>query len=161
MKPVLVLLAGAYAGAALGTWWLSWLLPPYLLPDVPFLAIVYAGLFLPEAPGLLVALAASLLREVVTSAPPWSFFLASLALYFLAREVGRRLFVRMEPFIVATVGGLLLIESVSVALLLTLSGSRPLSPIGAAEEAVRIAWTALLAVPLYMDLSGRWRRVRE
>lgn len=161
MKPVLALLAASYAGAAIGTWWLSGFLPPFLIPDVPFLAIVYAGLFMPGAAGFLVALAAAFLREIVSSGPPWSFFLASLALFFLAREVGLRLFVRMESFIVATVGGLLLLESVSVSGLLLLSGSRPFSLLWAAEEAVRIAWTSLLAVPLYMDLSDRRQRVRE
>lgn len=161
MKPVLVLLVASYAGASVTTWWLSGFVPAYFLPDVPFLAVVYAGLFLPDAAGFAVALAAAFAREIVSSAPPWSLFFGSLALFFVAREIGLRLFVRTESFVVATVGGLLLVESASVAALLALSGNRAFSLLWAGQEAVRIAWTSLVAVPLFMNLSMRWRRVRE
>jgi hypothetical protein len=56
---------------------------------------------------------------------------------------------------------LLAAESFSVVLLLSLSGARPFSLLWGAQEAVRIAWTSLIAVPLFLDLSVRWRRVRE
>jgi len=56
---------------------------------------------------------------------------------------------------------LLAAESFSVVLLLSLSGARPFSFLWGAQEAIRIAWTSLIAVPFFLDLSVRWRRVRE
>ncbi|HZW36998.1 MAG: hypothetical protein ACM319_07445 [Deltaproteobacteria bacterium] len=161
MRQFLVLLAASYAGVAASVWWLSGYVPWFLLPDVPFLAIVYAGLFLGGPAGLLAAIPSAVFREVTVSAPPWTFFLSSMALYFVSREIALRLFVRAEYYILTVVVGLLLAESLSVVLLMLLSGSRPFSLLWGAEEAVRIAWTGLLAVPLYMDLSSRWLRVKE
>ena len=161
MRPLLVLLALSFAGSAMNVWLLSGFLPWFLLPDFSFLAIVYAGLFLPGPLGLLVALPPALFREVTISGPPGSFFLASIAVYFAASEIGRRIFVRAEIFILLIVGGLLAAESLSVVLLLVLEGGNPFSFLWGAEEAVRIAWTSLLAVFLFMDLSGRWQRIRE
>ena len=161
MRQFLVLLAVSYAGAAAGVWWLSGFVPWFLLPDFPFLAIVFAGLFIGGPAGFLAAIPPALFREVTVSAPPWTFFLSSMALYFVSREIGLRLFVRAEYFILSVVVSLLLTESLSVVVLMLLAGSRPFSFLWGAEEAVRIAWTGLLAVPLYMDLSGRWRRVQE
>ncbi len=161
MKTFLVLLAASYAGSAVSTLWLSGFVPWFLLPDFSFLAIVYAGLFLPGPAGFLAAVLPALFREVTLSAPPWSFFLASMALYFAARDIGRRLFIRAESFILVTVVGLLLVETLSIVVLVAASGSRPFTLLWGAEEAVHVAWTGLLAVPLFMDLSGRWRRVRE
>lgn len=161
LKLVLALLLGSYAGTALNVWWLSGFIPWFLLPDFSFMAIVFSGLFLGGAAGFLAALAPALFREMTISAPPWTMFFGSMALYFLAREVGLRLFVRAESFVLAVVAGLLLLESVSIVVLLLMSGSRPFSFLWGAEEAVRIAWTSLLAVPIFMDLSARWRRVRE
>lgn len=162
MTQALVLLAAAYAGAALDTWWLSGFFPRFLLPDVPFLAIVYAALLLPGPPGFAVALGAAFIRELVVSAPPWSFFLASLGIYFAAREAGRRLFVRIEPFAAVAVAAFMLLESLSVSGILLLSKGRFFSLMWGAEEAVRIAWNAVLAVPLLMtDLPGGRREVTE
>lgn len=161
MREALVLLAASYAGAAACVWWFSGFLPRFLLPDMPFLAIVFAGLFIPGPLGFLAAIPPALFREITVSSPPWTFFLSSMALYFASREIGLRLFLRAEYFILMVVAGLLLAESASVAALMMLGGSRPFSFTWAAQEAVRIAWTGLLAVPLYMDLSGRWRRVKE
>ena len=161
MRPLLVLLALSFAGSAMNVWLLSGFLPWFLLPDFSFLAIVYSGLFLPGPLGLLAALPPALFREVTISGPPGSFFLASIAVYFAASEIGRRIFIRAEIFILLIVGGLLAAESLTVVLLLVLEGGNPFSFLWGAEEAVRIAWTSLLAVFLFMDLSGRWQRIRE
>jgi hypothetical protein len=161
VRPLLVLLALSFAGSAMNVWLLSGFLPWFLLPDFSFLAIVYSGLFLPGPLGLLAALPPALFREVTISGPPGSFFLASVAVYFAASEIGRRIFVRAEIFILLIVGGLLAAESLSVVLLLVLEGGNPFSFLWGAEEAVRIAWTSLLAVFLFMDLSGRWQRIQE
>lgn len=156
-----MLLAASYAGVAASVWWLSGYVPWFLLPDVPFLAIVYAGLFLGGPAGFLAAIPPAVFREVTVSAPSWTFFLSSMALFFVSREIALRLFVRAEYYILTVVVGLLLTESLSIVILMLLSGSRPFSLLWGAEEAVRIAWTGLLAVPLYMDLSSRWLRVKE
>lgn len=161
MRQFLGLFAIAYAGSALSVWCLSGIIPWFLLPDFPFLAIVYAGLFLPGPLGFLAVIPPALLREVTTSGPPWAFFLASLALYFFTREIGFRLFLRAEPFILATVVGLLVAESLSVVLLLLAGGTLPFTPLWIAEEAVRVAWTGLIAVPMFMYLSLHWRQVEE
>ena len=161
MKQVLVLIAASFVGTALNVWWLSGFLPGFLLPDFAFLAVVYAGLFVDGPLGFLAALAAALFREATVPAPPWTFFLSSLSLYFLAREVGLRLFVRAESFVLATTLSLLVLESATMAALSLLAGSNPFSLVWCAEEAVRVAWTSLAAVPLFMDLSGRWREVAE
>lgn len=161
MRYFLALLALSYLGAALCVWWLSGFIPWFLLPDVPFLAIVFAGLFVPGMPGFLSALLPAVFREVTTSAPPWSMFLGSLALYFVSREVGRRFFLRGEVQLLTAVASLLLAESFTIVVLLSLAGARPFSFLWGAQEAVRIAWTSLVAIPVYMDLSSRWRRVRE
>jgi hypothetical protein len=155
------LTAASYSGAALSVWLLSGFIPWFLLPDVPFMAIVYSGLFMPGPAGFLTALPCALFRELSASAPPWSFFLASMALYFASREIGLRLFIHTEPFVLATVSGLLAAESLSLLALTALDGGRPLSLLWGAEEAVRIAWTSLLAVPVFMDMPMRWQRVRE
>lgn len=161
MRQFLVLLVLSYTGAAAGAWWLSGFVPWFLLPDLPFLAIVFAGIFISGPAGFLAAIPPALFREITVSAPSWTFFLSSMALYFVSREIGLRLFVRAEYFILAVVASLLLTESLSIVALMLVAGSRPFSFLWGAEEAVRIAWTGLLAVPLYMDLSGRWRPVQE
>ncbi len=161
VRHFLVLVAASYAGAAAGVWWLSGFVPWFLLPDMSFLSIVFAGLFLPGPIGFLTAIPVAVFREVTVSAPPWTFFLASMALYFFSREIGMRIFLRTEYFILVIVVGLLVAESFSLVVLMMLSGSRSFSALWGIQEAVRIAWTGLLAVPLYMDLSGRWRRVQE
>jgi hypothetical protein len=161
MRHFLALLALSYLGAALCVWWLSGFIPWFLLPDFPFLAIVFAGLFVPGIGGFLCALPPAVFREVTTSAPSWSMFLGSLALYFVSREVGRRFFLRAEPHLLAAVASLLLVESVSIVLLLHLAGARPFSFLWGAQEAVRIAWTSLVAIPIFLDLSSRWLPVRE
>jgi hypothetical protein len=161
MRYFLALLALSYLGAALCVWWLSGFIPWFLLPDFPFLAIVFAGLFVPGVTGFLCALPPAIFREFTTSAPPWSMLLGSLALYFASREVGRRFFLRAEPHLLTAVASLLLAESVSIVLLLHLAGARPFSILWGAQEAVRIAWTSLIAIPVFLDLSIRWRRVRE
>jgi len=157
----LALLALSYLGAALCVWTLSGFIPWFLLPDFPFLAIVFAGLFVPGLTGFLCALLPALFREITTSAPSWSMFLGSMALYFAAREIGRRFLLRDEPSLLAAVVSLLAIESLSVVLLLSMAGARPFSLLWGAQEAVRIAWTSLIAVPLFLDLSSRWRRVKD
>lgn len=161
MRPLLVLLALSFAGTSVNVWLLSGFVPWFLLPDVSFLAIVYAGLFLSGPLGFLAALPPALFREFSISGPPGTFFLASLAVYFAAREIGRRLFLRSEIFILLIVAGLLAAESASVFLLLVLEGRDPFSVLRGAEEAVRIAWTSLLGVFLFVDLSVRWQRIRE
>jgi len=161
MRYFLVLLASSYLGASLCVWGLSGLVPWFLLPDFPFLAIVFSGLFVPGIGGFLCALPPALFREITTSAPSWSMFLGSMALYFASREIGRRFHLRNEPALLSAVVSLLATESFSVLLLLSLSGARPFSFLWGAQEAVRIAWTSLIAVPLFLDLSVRWRRVRE
>jgi len=157
----LTLLALSYLGAALCVWLLSGFIPWFLLPDFPFLAIVFAGLFVPGVTGFLCALPPALFREITTSAPSWSMFLGSMALYFAAREIGRRFLLRDEPSLLAAVGSLLALESLSVVLLLSLAGARPFSLLWGAQEGVRIAWTSLIAVPLFLNLSSRWRRVKD
>ena len=161
MREALVLLAVSYAGTAASVWWLSGFLPRFLLPDFPFISIVYAGLFIPGPLGFIAAIPPALFREVTVSSPPWTFFLSSMALYFASREIGLRAFVRAEYIILTLVVSLLLVESISVVTLMLLAGSRPFSLLWAAQEAVRIAWTGLIAVPMFMELSGRWRRVKE
>lgn len=161
MKLFLAVLLGSFAGTAVNVWWLSGFIPWFLLPDYSFLAIVFSGLFLSGPVGFLAALAPALFREMTVSAPPWTIFFGSMALFFLAREMALRVFVRTESFVLAVVAGLLLLESVSIVTLLLMAGSRPFSVLWGAKEAVRIAWTSLLAVPIFMDLSDRWRRVRE
>lgn len=151
----------SYLGASLCVWWLSGFVPWFLLPDFPFLAVVYSGLFVPGVAGFLCALPPSLFREITASAPSWSMFLGSIALYFASREIGRRFLLRSEASLLIAVVSLLAAESFSVVLLLTLSGARPFSFLWGAQEAVRIAWTSLIAVPLFLDLSVRWRRVKE
>ena len=88
-------------------------------------------------------------------------FLGSMALYFASREIGRRFLLRNEPSLLSAVVTLLAAESFSVVLLLSLSGARPFSFLWGAQEAVRIAWTSLVAIPIYLDLTSRWLRVRE
>ena len=161
MKQFLVLFSLAFLGASLCVWWLSGFIPWFLLPDFPFLAVVYSGLFVPGVAGFLCALPPALFREITTSAPSWSMFLGSMALYFASREIGRRFLLRNEPSLLSAVVSLLAAESFSVALLLSLSGARPFSILWGAQEAVRIAWTSLIAVPVFLDLSVRWRRVKE
>lgn len=161
MKQFLVLLALSYAGTAASVWWLSGFVPWFLLPDLSFLMIVYAGLFLGGPVGFLAAIPPAIFRELTVSAPPWTIFLASIALYLFTREIALDIFVRAEYFILAVVASLLLVESLSIVGLMLLAGSRPFSFLWGAEEAVRIAWTGLLAVPLFMDLSVRWREVKE
>lgn len=161
MREVLILIVFSYAGAAACAWWFSGFVPRFLLPDFPFLSIVYAGLFISGPIGLLTSVLPALFREVTVSAPPLTFFLSSIALYFASREIGLRIFLRSEPFILTVVVSLLLLESVSVVSLMLLAGSRPFSFMWAAQETVRIAWTGLVAVPLFMELSGRWRKVKE
>lgn len=161
MKHFLVLFSASYLGASLCVWWLSGFAPWFLLPDFPFLTIVFSGLFVPGIAGFLCALPPALFREITTSAPSWSMLLGSIALYFASREVGRRFLLRNEPSVLSAVASLLAAESFSVVLLLFLSGARPFSLLWGAQEAVRIAWTSLIAVPLFLDLSVRWRRVRE
>jgi hypothetical protein len=161
VKHFLVLFALSYLGASLCVWWLSGFIPWFLLPDFPFLAVVFSGLFVPGVAGFLCALPPALFREITASAPSWSMFLGSMALYFASREIGRRFHLRGEPSLLSAVVFLLAAESFSVVLLLSLSGARPLSLLWGAQEAVRIAWTSLVAVPLFLDLSVRWRRVKE
>jgi hypothetical protein len=161
LRYFLTLLALSYLGVALCVFTLSGFVPWFLLPDFPFLAIVFAGLFVPGVTGFLCALPPALFREITTSAPSWSMFLGSMALYFAAREIGRRFLLRDEPSLLVAVVSLLAAESLSVVLLLTLAGARPFSLLWGAQEAVRIAWTSLIAVPLFLDLSSRWRRVKD
>lgn len=156
-----MLLAMSYLGASLCVWWLSGFVPWFLLPDFPFLAVVFSGLFVPGIAGFLCALPPALFREITASAPSWSMFLGSMALYYASREIGRRFLLRNEPSLLSAVVSLLAVESFSVVLLLSLSGAHPFSFLWGAQEAVRIAWTSLVAVPLFLDLSVRWRRVKE
>lgn len=156
-----MLLALSYLGASLCVWWLSGFVPWFLLPDLPFLAIVFSGLFVQGIAGFVCALPPALFREITASAPSWSMFLGSMALYFASREIGRRFLLRSEPSLLSAVVLLLAAESLSVVLLLSLAGARSFSFLWGAQEAVRIAWTSLIAVPLFLDLSVRWRRVKE
>ncbi len=161
MRYFLALFSLSYLGAAFSVWVLSGIVPWFLLPDFPFLSIAFAGMFVPGLTGFLCALPPALFREVTTSGPSWSVFLGSVALYFAAREIGRRFLLRDEPSILAAVVSLLAGESLSVILLLSLAGAHPFSLLWGAQEAVRIAWTSLIAVPLFLDLSSRWRRVKD
>jgi len=161
LRHFLALLSLSYLGTALCVWWLSGFVPWFLLPDFPFLAIAFAGLFVPGVAGFLCALPAVIFREITTSAPSWSVFLGSLALYFGSREVGRRFLLRTEPQLLTAVVSLMLAESLSIVLLLSLGGARPFSILWGAQEAVRIAWTSLVSVPIFLSLSTRWRGVQE
>ena len=161
MRSVFALIAIAFVGTAGNVWLLSGLLPWYLLPDFSFLAIVYAGMFLTGTPGILVALLPAFFREVTTGAPTGSIFFASLGFYFLAREIGLRVFLRSEFLLLAVVATLLASESIAVALLMQISGAHPYSLLWGCQEGVRIAWTSLVAVFLFVDLSSRWQGVRE
>jgi hypothetical protein len=161
LKYFIVLFGLSYLGASVCVWWLSGFVPWFLLPDFPFLAVVFSGRFVPGVAGFLCAFPPALFREITASAPSWSMFLGSMALYFASREVGRRFLLRSEPSLLSAVICLLAVESFSVVLLLSLSGARSFSFLWGAQEAVRIAWTSLVAVPLFLDLSVRWRRVKE
>jgi hypothetical protein len=161
LRYFLVLFGLSYLGASVCVWWLSGFVPWFLLPDFPFLAVVFSGLFVPGIAGFLCALPPALFREITAAAPSWSMFLGSMALYFASREIGRRFLLRSEPSLLSAVVSLLAAESFSVVLLLSLSGARSFSFLWGAQEAVRIAWTSLIAVPLFLDLSVRWRRVKE
>ena len=156
-----MLFALSYLGASFCVWGLSGFVPWFLLPDFPFLAIVFSGLFVPGIAGFLCARPPALFREITASAPSWSMFLGSMGLYFASREIGRRFLLRNDPSLLSAVVSLLAAESLSVVLLLFLSGARPFSFLWGAQEAVRIAWTSLIAVPFFLDLSVRWRRVKE
>ncbi len=161
MRYFLALLSISYLGASLCIWGLSGMVPWFLLPDFPFLSIVFAGLFVSGPAGFLCALLPALIREITTSAPSWSMFLGSMALYFAAREIGCRFLLRDEPSLLIAVVSLMALESLSMVLLLAAGGSHPFSFLWGAQEAVRIAWTSLIAVPLFLDLSSRWRRVQD
>jgi hypothetical protein len=161
MRYFLALVAMSYLGASLCIWGLSGTVPWFLLPDFPFLSIVFAGLFVQGPLGLLCALPPALIREITTSGPSWSMFLGSIALYFAAREIGCRFLLRDEPSILAAVVSLMAAESLSIVLLLAMSGAFPFSWLWGAQETVRIAWTSLIAVPLFIDLSSRWRKVQD
>lgn len=161
MRLVFVLLAASFAGTSLCVWWLSGFVPWFLLPDISFLAVVFAGLFIPGPLGLVAAIPAAMFRELTASAPPWTLFLSSMSLYFLAREVSLRLFIRAESFVLSTTAVFLLLESVFMVILSLLVGSRSFSALWVVKEGIRVAWTSLIAVPLFMDLSGRWQRVTE
>ncbi len=161
MRYFLALLAMAYLGACLCVWVLSGMVPWFLLPDFPFLSIAFAGLFVSGPVGLLCSLLPALIREITIAGPSWSMFLGSIALYFAAREIGCRFLLRDEPSILAAVVSLLAAESLSIVLLLSMSGARSFSLLWGAQEVVRIAWTSLIAVPLFIDLSSRWRRVKD
>jgi len=161
VRPVFALIAIAFAGTAGNVWVLSGLLPWFFLPDFSFLAIVYAGLFFPGLLGFLAALPVAFFREVTAGAPPGSIFFSSLGLYFLTREISLRMFLRSEFLILAVVASLLAAESISIVLLMQISGALPFSLLWGWKEGVRIAWTSLIAVFLFMDLSTRWQRVRE
>src|SRR4030066_1277083 len=117
VRPLLALLALSFAGTAANVWLLSGIVPWFLLPDFSFLVIVYAGLFLSGPIGFLAALLPALFREISISGPPGTFLLASLAVYFAAREIGRRIFLRSEIFLLLIVAGLLAAETASVTFL--------------------------------------------
>jgi len=87
LRHFLVLFALSYLGASFCVWGLSGFVPWFLLPDFPFFAIVFSGLFVP---GIADSCARSpaLFREITASAPSWSMFLGSMALYFASREIG-------------------------------------------------------------------------
>jgi hypothetical protein len=161
LRYFLALLSLSYLGASLCIWGLSGMVPWFLLPDFPFLSIVFAGLFVSGPAGFFCALLPALIREITTSAPSWSMFLGSMALYFAAREIGCRFLLRDEPSLLAAVVSLMALESLSMVLLLAAAGAHPFSFLWGAQEAVRIAWTSLIAVPLFLDLSSRWRRVKD
>lgn len=161
MRYFLALLSISYLGAALCIWGLSGIVPWFLLPDFPFMSIVFAGLFVQGPLGFLCALPPALIREITTSGPSWSIFLGSMALYFGAREISRHFILRDEPTLLAAVVSLLAAESLSMVLLLALADANPFTLLWGAQEAVRIAWTSLIAVPMFMDLSSRWRRVKD
>ena len=157
MRFLLSLSALAFGGGALCTYWLSGILPAMLVPDAPFLALVYAGLRVPGPAGFAAAVAASLARETFSSAPPWSLFCSSLALYVILRETGSRLFLRVEPVVLLVTAGLLVAESLGISLLLELRGALHVGPLWWAAEGVRIAWTSLAAAPLFSFLDDRLR----
>jgi len=161
VKYFLTLFSISYLGASASVWGLSGIVPWFLLPDFPFLSIVFAGLFIPGLTGFLCALPPALIREITTSGPSWSMFLGSMALYFASREIGRRFLLRDEPSLLAAILSLLTIESLSVVILLSLRGAHSFPLLWWAQEAVRIAWTSLVAVPLFLYLSGRWRMVQD
>jgi len=135
--------------------------PWFLLPDFSFLSIVFAGLFIHGPLGFLCALIPALIREITTSGAPWSIFFGSIALYFAAREIARHFIIRDEYSLLATIVALLTLESLSIVMLLMLDGASSFSLLWGAQEFVRIMWTSLIAIPLFMDLSSRWRRVKE
>jgi len=135
--------------------------PWFLLPDFSFLSIVFAGLFIQGPLGFFCALLPALIREITTSGSPWSIFFGSIALYFASREISRHFIIRDEYSLLATVVALLTLESLSIVILLMLAGSASFSLLWGAQEAIRITWTSLIAIPLFMDLSGRWRRVKD
>jgi hypothetical protein len=161
VRAFLALAALAFGGGAACTYWLSGILPAMLLPDVPFLAAVYAGLRVAGPAGLAAAAAAALAREVFTSAPPFSLFCSTLAIYVLLRETGTRLFIRLEPAALVVAAVLLLAESLGVSLLMYLGGALHLSPLWGAAEAVRISWTSLAAAPLFAFLDARLRGIER
>jgi len=151
----------SYLGASLCVWGLSRVAPWFLLPDFSFLSIVFAGLFIPPPLGFFCALVPAFIREITTAGPPWSIFFGSITLYFVARWISRRFIIRDEYSLLAAVSSLMALESMSIVILLTLLGARSFGLLWGVQEAVRIAWTSLIAVPLFMDLSNRWRKVKD
>ncbi|MCL1926857.1 MAG: hypothetical protein FWF95_06965 [Syntrophorhabdaceae bacterium] len=161
MRYFLVLLSISYLGASLCVWGLSRIVPWFLLPDFSFLSIVFAGLFIQGPLGFFCALFPAIIREITTAASPWSIFFGSMALYFATREISSHFIIRDEYSLLAMVVALLALESLSIVAMLMLDGAGSFSLLWGAQEAVRITWTSLIAVPLFMDLSRKWRRVKD
>ena len=148
-------------GASLCVWGFSTVAPWFLLPDLPFLSIVYAGMFIQGPLGFLCALGPALIREVTSSGPPWSIFLGSMAIYLASNGISRRFMLRDEYSLLAAVSSLMAVESLTIVVLLKLAGAQSFGVFWGAQEAVRIAWTSLIAIPLFMHLSSRWRKVKD
>ncbi|MCL2102832.1 MAG: hypothetical protein FWH25_02215 [Syntrophorhabdaceae bacterium] len=161
MRYFLVLLSISYIGASLCVWGLSRTVPWFLLPDFSFLAIVFAGLFIQGPLGFFCALFPALIREVTTTGSPWSIFFGSMAIYFGAREISRHFIIRDEYSLMATVVILMALESLIIVVLLVMAGAGSFGLLWGAQEVVRVTWTSLIAVPLFMDLSSRWRQVKD
>jgi len=153
-----VLFALSYLGASFCVWWLSGFVPWFLLPDFPFLAIVFSGLFVRDR-GIPVRAPPALFREITASAPSWSMFLGSMALYFASREIGRRFHLRNEPSLLSAVVSCWRPSRSPLSSSFSCPGS-PFSFLWGAQEPSGSPGPPDRRSPL-PGLSVRWRRVRE
>lgn len=161
IRRALLVVLIVWACTAIAVFVLPDFVPWFLIPETAFLGVVFAGLFLSGFPALLCAASCAFLREAVSSAPQCTMFLGTLALFVAVRHLEHHLIVRNERSVLLSVAMFLLLETVSIRIIMSMRGAGAFPLFWIVEEAVRIALTSLLAVPVFMSLSGRFQKVRE